>query len=163
MMRLRACRTMIFPPPIRTVDKGHGRIETRSVQTSTCLQGYLTWPYAVQVFRIERHVTDLRGATARHEVAFGITDLSETEASAAVLGSLVRGHWEIETRLHYVRDMTYDEDRSQVRTRNGPHNMATLRNMAIGLLRRMKVNTISRAVAHLERHPDRVADLLGCA
>lgn len=62
----------------------------------------------------------------------------------------------------YVRDMTYDEDRSQVRTRNAPHNMTTLRNLAIGLLRRQKFHTISRAVAHMARHPDHVADLLGC-
>lgn len=153
---------MIFPPAFRTLDKGHGRIESRTIRTSTCLQGYLTWPYAVQVFRIERHVTDLTGGSAREEIAYGITDLCEKEANAAILGTLVRGHWGIETRLHYVRDMTYDEDRSQVRTHNGPHNMATLRNMAIGLLRRMNFKTISRTVEHLGRHPERVADLLGC-
>jgi len=162
MRRLTPCRTTIFPPPVRTVDKGHGRIEVRTIQTSILLNAYLTWPHVAQVFRIKRHVTDLHGGAPREEVAFGITDLTEQAADAAMLGSLVRGHWGIETRLHYVRDMTYDEDRSQVRTRNGPHNMATLRNVAIGLLRRMKIPTISRAVSHLARHPDRVADLLGC-
>lgn len=154
---------MIFSPPFHTLDKGHGRIESRSIRTSTCLQGYINWPYAVQVFRIERCVTDLTGEAAREEIAYGITDLSEKDANAATLGALVRGHWGIETKLHHVRDMTYDEDRSQVRIHNGPHNMATLRNMAIELLRRMNFKTISRTVNHLERHPERVADLLGCS
>lgn len=137
-------------------------MEVRSIQTSILLNDYLAWPHVAQVFRIKRHVTDLHGGAVSEEVAFGITDLTEKEADAAVLGSLVRGHWEIENRLHYVRDMTYDEDRSQIRTCHAPHNMASLRNMAIGLLRRMQFSTISRAVSYLERHPDRVADLLGC-
>jgi len=155
-------RMRIFPPPARTIDKGHGRIEVRTVQTSTALATYLTFPYAAQVFRIQRKVTDLQGNPLHEEIAYGITDVSAKEADAALIGAWVRGHWAIETRLHYVRDMTYDEDRSQVRTGHGPHNMATLRNMAISLLRRMKATTISRTVAHLARRPEQIADLLGC-
>ncbi|MHB1684457.1 MAG: hypothetical protein ACYCYO_16785 [Bacilli bacterium] len=73
------------------------------------------------MFRIKREDTDLRGNPLHKEVAYGITDLTEKETDAALIGSWVRGHWGIETRLHYVRDMTYDEDRSQVRTGNGSH------------------------------------------
>lgn len=90
-----------------------------------------------QVFRIDRHVTDLNGEKLHKETAFGITDLGPTQADTHRIGTLVRGHWGIETRRHYVRDRTYDEDRSQVRTGNGPRTMAILRNLAIGLLRRL--------------------------
>ena len=72
----------------------------------------------------------------------------------------MRGHWGIETRLHYVRDWTYDEDRSQVRTKQGPRVMATLRNTAMGLLRYLKLPNISRAVKHLDHHPEQIAALV---
>jgi len=113
-----------------------------------------------QVFRVDRHVTDLLGENPHDEVAFGITDLGPDEIDAAGLNALVRGHWGIETRLHYVRDWTYDEDRSQVRTKSGPQLMATLRNTAIGLLRYLHLPNISRAVKHLDRRPEKIAALL---
>ena len=121
---------------------------------------YLDWPYLAQVYRIDRHVTDLDGENPRDEVAWGITDLTPDQADAARLGALVRGHWGIETRLHWVRDVVYDEDRSQVRTRNGPRVMATLRNTAISLIRRVGVPNVQRAVQYLHRHPGQVARLL---
>ena len=150
----------IFPPPNRTLDKGHGRIEIRRVRTSTALNAYLDWPHVGQVFRVERHVTDLVGKNPRDEVAFGIMDLGPDEVDAARVNELVRGHWGIETRLHYVRDWTYDEDRSQVRTKQGPRVMATLRNTAIGLLRYLKLPNISGAVKHLDHHPEQIAALV---
>ena len=76
------------------------------------------------------------------------------------LASKVRGHWGIETRLHWVRNVVYDEDRSQVRTENGPRVMATLRNTAISLLRHVGVPHIQRAVNYLHRHPHQVARIL---
>ena len=76
------------------------------------------------------------------------------------LNPFVQGHGGIETRLHYVRDWTYDEDRSQVRTQQGPQVMATLRNTAIGLLRHLKLPNVSRAVKHLDRHPEQIAALV---
>jgi hypothetical protein len=142
------------------VDRGHGRIETRVIRTSTALNLYLHWPGLAQVFRIDRHVTALDGSHPRDETVYGLTDLTPAEADAATLGAYVRHHWGIETRLHYIRDMTFDEDRSQVRTHNGPRIMATLRNTAIGLLRTCGVTNIQRAVNHLGRHPDQVVRLL---
>lgn len=142
------------------MDRAHGRVETRVVRTTTVLNDYVTWPHLAQAFRIDRHVTDLDGGHPRDEVALGITDLPPDEADAAMLGRLVREHWGIETRLHWVRDMVYDEDRSQVRTENGPRVMATLRNTAISVLRRVGVPNIQRAVNYLHRHPERVATAL---
>ncbi len=142
------------------MDRGHGRIETRITRTSTALNGYLNWPHLGQVFRTDRHVTDLDGTNPRDEVALGITDLTPRQADAQTIAILVRGHWGIETRLHCIRDVAYDEDRSQIRTANGPRVMATLRNTAIGLLRRLELPNIQRTVNHLARHPDQVARLL---
>jgi predicted transposase YbfD/YdcC len=88
-----------------------------------------------QVFRVERTVLHCKGGSTSRETAYGITSLPPTRADTRQIGELVRGHWEIENRLHWVRDVTFDEDRSQVRTGSGPRAMATLRNFAISCLR----------------------------
>ncbi len=71
------------------------------------------------------------------ELAYGVTSLKPEKASAERLLELNRGHWEIENRVHWVRDVTYDEDRCRIRTKNGPSNMASIRNLAISILRLM--------------------------
>ena len=83
-----------------------------------------------------------------------MTDLRPKFASSQRIGKLARGHWRIETGLHDVRDMAFDEDRSQIRTGSGPQVMATLRNIAIALIRRMKLPNIQRTLEHLGRRPD---------
>ena len=152
----------IFPPPVVPHDNGHGRIETRRVQTTMLLNDYLHWPSLQQVIRVERETLILATGHRRHEVVFALTDLAPAHADPATLGALIRGHWAIENRLHWVRDWAWDEDRSTVRTGAGPQVMATLRNTALGLLRRQGLSAITRALAHLGRHPERVATLLGC-
>lgn len=127
---------MIFPPPHIEVTKGHGRIETRTIQTSIVLNDYLDFPHVQQVFRIQRKVTDLKGKNPREETAFGLTSLTEDKADGMDILSYNRGHWSIENELHWVRDVTFDEDRSRIRAENGPQVMASLRNLSIGLLRR---------------------------
>ncbi|PSR28018.1 MAG: ISAs1 family transposase [Sulfobacillus benefaciens] len=87
-----------FSDADRTIEKGHSRIETRRVRTSLVLTASLEWPHVRQVFRIDRHVTDLNGENPRDETAFGITDLDPNHADAQRIGTLVRGHWGIETR-----------------------------------------------------------------
>ncbi len=142
------------------MDRGHGRLEPRVIRTSTALNLYLHWPGLAQVFRIDRHVTALDGSHPRSDSAYGLTDLTPPAADAATLGDDVRRHWGIEPRLHYIRDMTFDEDRSPVRTHSGPRVMATLRHTAIGLLRTCGVTNLQWAVNHLGRHPDQVVRLL---
>jgi hypothetical protein len=150
-----------FPPPATTIDRGHGRVEQRGVPTTTVLNDYMDWPPLGQAFRIDRHVTDWDGGNPRDAVGLGITDRTPDPADAATIGRLVRGHGGIETRLHWVRDVTSDEDRSQVRTQNGPRVMATLRNTAMSLIRQVGVPNIQRAVNYLHRHPQQpVARLL---
>ena len=127
---------MIFPPQHTEVSKGHGRIETRTIQTSTALNDYLRFPHVGQVFRIKRRVTNLRGEKPREEIAYGLTSLTEERSSSSELLCYNRGHWSIENELHWVRDVPFDEDRSRIRIGNGPQVMASLRNISIGLLRR---------------------------
>ena len=143
------------------MDKGHGRIEIRRIWTSTKLNDYLDFPYLNQVFRIERLTTDLQGNPLRHEMVYGVTSLTEEQASAANLLQFNRGHWEIENRLHWVRDVTFDEDRSQVRRGHGPQVMASLRNLAISLLRMAGATNIASATRHLGRRSDKALRLLG--
>ena len=118
------------------------------------------------MFLVERITTDLNGQLVRGrkstvERSFGVTSLGTEQADAARLLQLNRGHWEIDSRLHHVRDVTYDEDRSQVRRGNRPHAMASLRNVAISLLRLAGATNIAASTRELNRHPQAVASLIG--
>lgn len=93
------------------------------------------------------------------ETVAGVTSLFN--ADAAQLLKYNRGHWSIENRLHYVRDWTFDEDRSKVRTKKGPRMMAGLRNFAISLLRLLKFKNIAQAVRKLASKPHLVPRLIG--
>lgn len=95
------------------------------------------------------------------EVVSGITSLLPSQADAKQLLKYNRGHWGIENRLHYVRDFTYDEDRSRIRTKNGPRMMACLRNFAISLLRLFKFTNIAKALRRLAGKPHLVPQLIG--
>jgi hypothetical protein len=154
----------VFPPQAETLDKGHGRIETRRIWLREDLADYLTFPHAKVVFQLERERTKLDGTSPTREVVYGLTDRPGTGARAATeLLALVRGHWTVENKLHWVRDVTYDEDRSQVRKGNGPRVMASLRNIAISLLRIAGAENIASATRWCSRHVDLCPRLLGFA
>ena len=144
-----------------TVNKGHGRLETRRIQTSAALNDYVDFPYCGQVFRLERERLFLKTGKVERETVYGITSLTPDRADPARLLVLNRGHWSIENRSHYVRDMTYDEDRQQVRRKNGPQVMAALRNFAISLLRLTGVQNIASAVRACARSTQLALHLLG--
>ena len=108
----------------RTVDMGHGRIEQRNLTTSKALVGYSDWPGLAQVFELGRHVSIKKTEQERAEVVYGVTSLSPERATPGRLLELVRGHWQIENKSHWVRDVTFDEDRSQVRCGSIPQVMA---------------------------------------
>ena len=118
-----------------SLDLHGGRIEQRALRASSELAHYLDWPGLEQVLCLERRVTSKRNGSVRRETAYAITSLAPEQAAPARLLAAWRAHWHIENKLHYVRDVTFDEDRSQVRTGSIPQVMATLRNTAIGLLR----------------------------
>jgi predicted transposase YbfD/YdcC len=149
-----------FPPPSVTVDRGHGRVERRTVRVAPVPER-VRFPHAEQVLVADRHVTDLAGGSGSTEVAYAVTSLAWTRADAARLGGLLRGQWSIENRLHWVRDVVFAEDHSRVRTASGPQVMASLRNLVIGLLRLAGHAKIARALRWIARDPARALALLG--
>lgn len=148
-------------PQAETVDVGHGRIEHRTLIASDSFAGYDYWPGLEQVFQIHRHVIEKKSGVERTEVIYGVTSLNEQQADSARLLRLVRGHWLIENRSHWVRDVTFDEDRSQVRVGNIPQVMAALRNTAIGLLRVAGETNIASACRRLAAQPWAALALVG--
>jgi hypothetical protein len=139
-------------------NKGHGRHERRALTTTTWLNGYLDWPRVGQAFRLVRERV-VRGRTTT-EVVYGITSLSRQKADAARLLELSRGHWGIENGLHYTRDETLGEDRCRVRTGNAPRVLASLRNVAVYLLRGLGAPSAAAAVRQLAADPTQALDLL---
>jgi predicted transposase YbfD/YdcC len=117
----------------RTVEKGHGRLDTRTITVSSELSNYSTWPALAQVFKLESQRTNALGTTTT-EVRYGVTSLPAFLADPKRLLALSRGHWGIENGLHYRRDTTMREDHSQLRLGHAPHLLAILNNMVIGLL-----------------------------
>ena len=150
-------------PSTRTVEVGHGRIESRNLTTSEALVGYSDWPGLAQVFEVGRQVIEKKTGEERVELVYGVTSLSAERATPERLLELVRGHWAIENRSHWVRDVTYDEDRSQVRSGNIPQVMAALRNTAIGLLRSAGYSNIAKAGRELAAQPAKALALVGVA
>lgn len=145
-----------------TTDRGHDRRERRTLRASPALAGYLDWPGLAQVFQVTRRVVEARTGEVRHEVVYGLTSLPPERADAPALLRLLRGHWAIETRSHWVRDVTFDEDRSRARTGATPQVMAALRNLAIGLLRLAGFSAIAPATRRLAALPWQALALLGC-
>jgi len=167
--RLRADIELVFTlPPVgdrqetaQTIDIGHGRIEQRNITTSEALVGYSDWPGLAQVFELGRHVLIQNTGEERVEVVYGVTSLRPERATPGHLLALVRGHWQIENKSHWVRDVTFDEDRSQVRCGNIPQVMAALRNTAIGLLRWAGHTNIAAACRRLAAQPVQALALIG--
>lgn len=110
---------------------------------------------------VEREVADLADRMISTETSYYVTSLKPGQAGAARLAQLIRGHWEIENRLHWVRDVTFDEDRSQLRTANAPRVLATLRNLAIGALRHAGTTNIAKGLRWTSRDAQRPLTLLG--
>lgn len=128
-------KMVAFPPQHQTTEKGHGRIETRQIWSSSELNEYIDFPYVGQVFCVRREFEYVKSGKKTEEIAYGITSLSKEKADPARLLQLNRGHWGIENSLNYVRDVTFNEDRSQIRTKNAPKVMSSLRNLVIGIFR----------------------------
>ena len=124
------------PPDLRcaeTLEKGHGRIETRAIAVSAEAVAHLGWPGLAQVARLTR-TRETRGKVSAETVCL-ITSLPAAEASPQRLLSLARAHWGIENRLHHVRDVSMDEDRC--RARSGARVLASMRNATLALIRRL--------------------------
>jgi predicted transposase YbfD/YdcC len=154
------------PVSHRVAEHGHGRREIRTIQITDAPPD-LRFEHMSQAFLVER--TTFRpvrknGKTTRVETAvavLGVTTLTPTNSTPAHVATYIRGHWGIENRSHYVRDVTYREDASQVRRADKPRVMATLRNIAISLIRLAGHTTIAPTTRTLRYNPDQLAAVLG--
>lgn len=144
----------------RVTERARGRRITRTIKVIDA-PAWTGFTGAAQVAQLRRTRT-IKGKKTM-EVVYLITSADHATAPAPVLAAWVQGHWRIENRLHWVRDVTFDEDRSQVRTGNAPHVMASLRNTAVSLLRLAGWDNIAAATRHQARHPSTtVTWLLTC-
>jgi len=149
------------PQTTQTLDLGHGRIERCRLTLRALLPGDCAWPGARQVFVVERHVIikkagkerHKKAGKERHERVYGVTSLAPERARVRAVLHLLRDHWHIENRTHWVRDVTFDEDRSQVRCGAIPQVMAALRNTTLGLLRATGATNIAAAGRHYAAQP----------
>ncbi len=132
------------PSSATILDKGHGRIEKRVLTASVGLKDYLDWPYAQQVFRLERGFEYIKEGKITRETAYGITSLGPDQASPGRLLEIVRTHWKIENGLHYRRDETMGEDWCHLRLGHAQRMMAAINNLVLGLLLRRGVRNVPR-------------------
>jgi len=147
---------------VETIDSGHGRIESRKLLATSVLCGQdELWPGIKQVFRLERRVVESKSGKESFEVVYGVTSLGSERASAGEILGLVRQHWVIENKSHWVRDVVYGEDHSQVRVGSMPQVMAALRNAVIGLMRSAGERSIARACRKFAAQPWQALALMG--
>jgi predicted transposase YbfD/YdcC len=146
-----------IPIGCQTRETGHGRKETRTVKAVTvATPGGMAFPHAQQAVRITRTRT-IKGKTSR-EAAYLTVSLPADQAQPADLGAWARSEWQIENRLHYVRDVTLREDAHQARTGNGPAVFATLRNTSIGYHRTNGATNIAEATRRANHRPHDLID-----
>jgi len=145
-------------PAVSAVSTDHGRRARRTIKAALA-PSWIEFDGAAQVAQVRRTVT--RNGKKTVEVVYLIT--SDRNADPATLAAWIRGHWHIENKLHWVRDVTYQEDKSLVRTGNAPRVMATLRSLAISLLRLDGHANIAAANRHHARDPQRTLKLLQSA
>ena len=157
--QLRALPWKTVPAAASHRDRGHGREEVRTLQAVTVTTG-LAFPCAAQALRVTRRTRSLPSGRWRTVTVHAVTSLAFGQAAPAELAEWIRGHWQIEA-LHHIRDVTFAEDASQVRTRSGPQVMATLRNLAITLFRQAGHHNIAAACRHHARNATRALTTLG--
>ncbi len=160
MKRLSQPRKGLFPPEHEEVVRGHGRIVRRFTRVAPVTEA-IKFPYVAQVVVVERKVADLKGHMVSSETSFYVTSLTSAEADVDRIAKIVRGHWEIENGLHWVRDVTWDEDRSQVRKGSAPRSLASFRNLAIAVFRRAGEINTARGLRWASREHARPLALLG--
>lgn len=145
------------------VNKGHGRIEMRTITTSEMLNPYAAWPGLAQVYRLERQFQWRRNGRSYRtscEVEFGITSLTRHEISPEQLLTLRRAHWGIETGLHYRRDVTLNEDGTRMTIGNTGKVMASINNLILALIRQANFYNAARARRWFAAHPSAAFALL---
>ena len=149
-----------------TWDKGHGRLEHRHIICSPDLNDWFAkqWLGIEQVFRLERTTRLLKTGEIRHQVVYGLSNLSLRHGSPERMLTLIRTHWHVENRLHWRRDVTLGEDACQTRTGAAPALLARLNSTVLSLMDRLGVHNVARQARYLDAHLEQAIQLLrtGC-
>ena len=149
----------------QTTNRGHGRLEVRTIQTSEMLNDYLDWPSVGQVYRLERKFSWVRQGRVYKtscEVEWGVTSLSRRVASPERLLAIRRRHWLIETGLHYRRDVTFHEDATRMTLGAAGHILSILHDLVLGLLKTAGFTNAAQGRRWFDGHlPDAFALLTG--
>jgi len=143
-----------------SVEKGHGRIDERELVTSFRLAHSLEFPYLEQVFRLKRKSLELKSGKLSEQTIYGLTSWSVEEAGAEELLAATRGHWGIETGLHYRRDVTFHEDACRQTRKNGGRVQAIFNNLTIGMLRKLGWENIAQARRYFEARVEEALNLI---
>ena len=137
----------------------HGRIESRSIWTSTLLNDYLDFPFVGQIFAIQRHTIDKKSGKETHDMAYGLTSHSPMSANAEQVLQFNRDHWGVESH-HFLLDWNWNEDRCTIRKGHGPENITCLRRFAVGLIKAISKDSVASTIEKLARNVRRVFDYL---
>lgn len=140
----------------QTIDKGHGRLDRRQITVSSELKAYTNWPGLDQVFRIRRERTELARNQTTVQIVYGLTSLTRQEASPAALLALARQYWQIENGLHRRRDVTFREDSCRATRKAAGHVLASINNLALGLLHHHPSGNIAKARRAFDAHLTRI-------
>lgn len=144
----------------REREQHRGKVIVRTTK-AVRIEAGIDFPHAAQAVQIIRRTRSVTGRRWSTEVAYAVTSVPTHRATPETLGRWVRGHWGIENRLHHVRDVTFAEDASQIRTGAAPRVMASLRNLALNLYRLTGVTNIAHATRRTARDPRRALELIG--
>jgi predicted transposase YbfD/YdcC len=155
---------MGYPPKdfetAKETNKGHGRVETRSITVSSQLKEFLDWPYLEQVFKLERHFISSKTGEIQEQIEYGFTSLRRDEITPQQLLDKTRSYWGIENGLHYRRDVTLREDYTRMTKGRAGQAMACINNLILGiLLSKKKYRTIPAARRYFSAHPAEALDL----
>jgi predicted transposase YbfD/YdcC len=164
---LRAQLAVALPPAVPgtehhvTEDRSHGRIVRRAIWVT--LADGVEFPGAAQAFQIRRDTFDHAGHWLSKEIVHGVTSLTAAHATPEHLARLIREHWTVENKSHWVRDVVYREDHQHTYTGTGAQVMATLRNLALGLLRLAGITEITRTVQRIAADRRRIFPIIAAA
>ena len=151
-------KTENAPPTSRYIatERTRNRVTTRTVQVFHDLTGIShEWIGLKSLIKVER--TGTRGGKPYHQTAYYISSLLR---DAVVFAEGIRGHWGIENRLHWVKDVVFDEDRSTIHTGQAPANLSLLRAIALNVLRCSGYSSITRAQRFLANDIDKILALV---
>lgn len=163
--RLKAAIARLFYQKLDTLDQvqtqeqGHGRYDIRTLHVHPLTTEAPDWDSAQQVCRLI-HQTQRHGEW-QVQVHYKITSLSSAQAGAKDLLALSQGHWGIENRVHYVRDVTLGEDASRIRCGSAPQAMAAIRNLVLTVLRQAGIANIAAGLRQFGWQVHRAANILG--